>query len=325
MALLVGIDEAGYGPLLGPLVVSSVALELPEALLRKDLWDILQRAVSSQKRGLSGRLLITDSKKAYNRKSGLGHLQRTVHAVLAAASGNGHDGIKNAQQLVSQLSPICAERLLEGYPWYQELEKQTLETDENDIQIASGVLQRAMSEHGVALHSVRSRCLDVGFYNSRVEVVKNKSRVLFTELCSLITDIQQRNVKHDTLQVVVDRQGGRINYQQELLRMFPGSSLSVLRQDETMSSYELINDSGTMRIHFCIKADLKYLPVSLASMVSKYLREVMMMSLNGYFVSLCPDLKPTAGYWQDGQRFVRDLKNLNPNCSYAPKKLIRIS
>ncbi|MHC5117167.1 MAG: ribonuclease HII, partial [Planctomycetota bacterium] len=34
MALLVGIDEAGYGPLLGPLVVSAVALKVPEGLLR---------------------------------------------------------------------------------------------------------------------------------------------------------------------------------------------------------------------------------------------------------------------------------------------------
>ncbi|MHC5213685.1 MAG: hypothetical protein ACYSOO_03740, partial [Planctomycetota bacterium] len=67
MALLVGIDEAGYGPLLGPLVVSAVALEVPEGLLRADLWEVLAKAVSAQKRGLAGRLLIADSKKAYNR------------------------------------------------------------------------------------------------------------------------------------------------------------------------------------------------------------------------------------------------------------------
>ena len=80
MALLVGIDEAGYGPLLGPLVVSAVALEVPEGLLRADLWDVLGKAVSAQKRGLAGRLLIADSKKAYNRKKGIDPLRRSISA-----------------------------------------------------------------------------------------------------------------------------------------------------------------------------------------------------------------------------------------------------
>ncbi len=325
MALLVGIDEAGYGPLLGPLVVSSVAFEMPESLLRENLWEVLHKGVSSQKKGLCGRLLITDSKKAYNRKSGLGHLRRTVHSVLAANDNDGHVPIDNAEQLLERLHRDCANRLPDSYPWYESLSQHSLGTDHDDIQIASGVLQRTMSEHNIALHSVGSRCLDVGFYNSRVEVVKNKSRVLFTELCGLIVEIQQKNVSNQILQIVVDRQGGRINYQQELLRMLPGNSLTVLRQDEKMSSYELVNGKQTMRIHFCIKADLKYLPVSLASMVSKYLREVMMECLNGYFCGLCPDLKPTAGYWQDGQRFIRDLKNLMPDYSFNRQKLIRIS
>lgn len=325
MALLVGIDEAGYGPLLGPLVVSSVTLELPEALLRENLWDVLNKAVSSQKKGLSGRLLIADSKKAYTRKSGLGHLQRSVHCGLASATEDSNGMVATAEQLIRQLCPDCAPRIMDGYPWYQTLAEQSLGLETNDIQIASGVLQRTMREHGIGLQSIRSRCLDVGFYNNRVEVVKNKSRVLFTELCSLVQDILDKNTHNETVQVVVDRQGGRINYQPELLRMFPGASLSVLRQDEKMSSYELTNSSQSMRIHFCMKADTKYLPVSWASMASKYLREVLMASLNNFFCGMCSDLKPTAGYWQDGQRFVKDLKMLIPDYIYNPKNLIRIS
>jgi hypothetical protein len=84
MALLVGIDEAGYGPLLGPLVVSAVALKVPEGLLRADLWEVLAKAVSAQKRGLAGRLLIADSKKAYNRKKGIDPLRRSVLAGVHA-------------------------------------------------------------------------------------------------------------------------------------------------------------------------------------------------------------------------------------------------
>lgn len=126
------------------------------------------------------------------------------------------------------------------------------------------------------------------------------------------------------MQVIVDRQGGRTHYQRELQRMFPDASLSVIREDDTMSSYELKRSGRVMRIHFCIKADSKYLTVALASMVSKYLREVMMESLNDHFQQRCEDLKPTAGYWQDGQRFMKDLTMRLPSEQLDTGKLVRI-
>ncbi len=324
MAVLVGIDEAGYGPLLGPLVVSSAAFRLPEAMLRENLWETLEKAVSAQKKGLSGRLLITDSKKAFNRKTGPGHLRRTVLAALGAIEENTAPPA-NAQALLNCLCPNSATQLTDTYAWYEPLPDQPLNHDQSDIQIASGVFQRTLEEKGIQLQSIQSRCLDVGFYNSRVKAVKNKSRVLFTELCSLILDILQKTNNNETVQIIVDRQGGRINYQPELLRMFPGASLSVLRQDEKMSSYELNYASHLMRIHFCMKADTKYLPVSLASMASKYLREVLMQAINNFFCEMCPNLKPTAGYWQDGQRFIKDLKEMLPEYSYNPEYLVRIA
>jgi hypothetical protein len=323
MAVLVGIDEAGYGPLMGPLVVSSVAFDVPESLLRENLWDLLQRAVASQKKGLSGRLLIADSKKAYNRKTGPGHLRRTVHAALAALADSPCE-ITGDEQLLRRLCPDCVERVLDGYPWYEAIRTQPAHNNPGDIPIAAGVFKRAMADHGIALRAIRSRCLDVGFYNSRVEAVKNKSRVLFTELCTLVLHLLEQTEPDQALQIVVDRQGGRINYLPELARMFPGFALSILRQDETMSSYELTDGRRSLRIHFCLKADGKYLPVSLASMTSKYLREVLMESLNAFFAQLCPDLTPTAGYWQDGQRFIRDLQTRLPDYRYDRQKLIRI-
>ena len=322
MAILAGIDEAGYGPLLGPLVVSSAVLRLPDELLRANLWDVLHKAVSIQKKGLAGRLLVTDSKKAYNRSSGIKHLKRTVHACLGAVSDNGYQPILNAAQLVDRLCPNCAVRIKE-YPWYNQLHAQTLTQESDDLAIATGVLRRAMADNDIFLLGIHSRCLDVSFYNSRVETVKNKSRVLFTELCSLVLETSEKATDNETVQIVVDRQGGRINYQQELLRMLPGFGLSVIRQDEKMSSYELSDKKKLLRVHFCVKADTKYLPVCLAAMASKYLREILMESLNTFFCKMCDGLKPTAGYWQDGQRFIKDLQTMMPTYSIEPKMLIR--
>jgi hypothetical protein len=324
MAILVGIDEAGYGPLLGPLVVSATAFQIPDDLLRGDHWTILKNAVGDHKKGLSGRILIADSKKAYTRSSGIGHLRKTVLTVLSCLR-NSQDPLENIAALIDRLDPQCSIRLKE-YPWYQQLQSHSLGHDASDIQIAGTVFDHTLSDNNMKLLAIQSRCLDVQYYNRHVERVRNKSRVLFTELCSLVLEtlkLAQRPA--ETIQIVVDRQGGRINYQNELLRMFGGFGLTVIRQDPAMSSYELSGNGKTMRIHFCMKADTKYLPVALASMVSKYLREVLMEALNSYFCGLCDDLKPTAGYWQDGRRFITDINKVIPKIEYDQKRLIRIS
>ena len=108
------------------------------------------------------------------------------------------------------------------------------------------------------------------------------------------------------------------------MRMFPGMELTILLESEEMSSYEMVDGGGKkMRLHFTMKADQHFLPVSLASMVSKYVREVMMDSINNYFQGFCPDIKRTAGYWQDGQRFVKDIAAMAPEFEYDPAVFVR--
>jgi len=78
-----------------------------------------------------------------------------------------------------------------------------------------------------------------------------------------------------------------------------------------------------MRMHFVVGADGRFLPVSLASMVSKYLRELLIGSLNRYFIGFSADLKPTAGYWKDGLRFIEDIKANLPHVQFNSNQLIR--
>lgn len=324
MAILVGIDEAGYGPLLGPMVVSAVALELPDGLLRSDLWAVFSKAVSAHKKALAGRILIIDSKKAYSRNTGINTLRRTVLSSLYAWK-NGTTSMVTAADLMNTVCPDLLGRI-DTYPWYTNVRNHSLGHDTNDVSIAAAVLRKTMAENDARFISIRSKCLDVNLYNERIRKVKNKSRVLFTELCSLILEtFEAVPAETGTIQILVDRQGGRVNYERELLRMFEGFSLSVLRQDPKMSSYELSRSRKSIRIHFCTKADTKYLVVSLASMVSKYVREIMVGLLNEYFCGQCPQLNPTAGYWQDGQRFLNDLSIHLPTHPEIHEKLVRIS
>lgn len=316
MVVLAGIDEAGFGPLLGPLVVSSTAFSIPQQLLTADLWQLLRKSVGSTRKHLAGRLLITDSKKAYSKQKGIGHLQRTVLACLDCLDKKP----ATLTELLSLLSPDSIERLRDC-PWHKDIADHRLSVDAADLAIATTVLKEDLASNGIELLGLQSRCLDVAYYNKMVGSVKNKASVLFTAVCQLIKDVLD-NSETDYVQVIIDRQGGRTRYRRNLARMFPGMELKIIKEDQTTSSYELTAKGRQMRLHFVVGADRRFLPTALASMVSKYIRELLVDNMNHYFTGLLPDLKPTAGYWKDGLRFIEDLKKV-PHFTFDSNLLIR--
>ncbi len=316
MEVLVGIDEAGFGPILGPLVVSACAFELPENLLKADLWHILRKSTAKNRRAIAGKLLVADSKKAFNRSQGLGHLQRSVLAFLLAV------GCKpsNINQLLQAICPACQPRI-DTYPWYAANDHAELSANNTDIEIAAASLEKDMNENSMQFLGINARCLDVAYYNRMVENTNNKSSVLFSSVADLIN--QAFESTSDNLQVLVDRQGGRSRYGNTLRRMFPDFELTVIDENTNCSSYEMKLGNRKMRIHFAVGADERFMPVALASMTSKYLRELLVERINEFFIGHYPTLKPTAGYWQDGQRFIAELEKNNTHLEYDRNMLIR--
>ncbi|HVS72569.1 MAG TPA: hypothetical protein VHQ47_15035, partial [Phycisphaerae bacterium] len=86
--IVAGIDEAGYGPLLGPLVVSAAGFELAGVALDVEaelggagcLWKLLKGAVAKKAPAKKGRVLVADSKIVHAQAEGVRLLERGVLA-----------------------------------------------------------------------------------------------------------------------------------------------------------------------------------------------------------------------------------------------------
>ena len=75
MVWIVGVDEAGYGPNLGPFVMTAVACRADDALADACLWSALRPAVRRAAEADDGRPAVDDSKAVYNTARGLAALE----------------------------------------------------------------------------------------------------------------------------------------------------------------------------------------------------------------------------------------------------------
>src|SRR5262245_51396934 len=92
MPWLIGIDEAGYGPNLGPLVMTAVASRVPPEHASGKLWTVLRAAVRRPSQPDDGRLCVDDSKEVFSQTRGLLELERAVLAAVALpAAEEGRD------------------------------------------------------------------------------------------------------------------------------------------------------------------------------------------------------------------------------------------
>ncbi len=308
--ILAGIDEAGYGPLLGPLVVGCSAWEIPaeagEGLLGGELpclWTILRKLVS-RTRSRSGRKIhVNDSKQVYSSSAGLRELERSLLAIVTA----GGEWPGDLEALLEVVSPAVMSHMPE-YGWYEKPANEVfpLDNEAMPVKLFANALRAEMARTAVRCVHLNANVMLERQLNHMMNQTQNKASALFSISAGHI-DHLLRTYGHQNLTIFCDRQGGREHYGSLLRLMFEEWSLSIIKEIDGHSEYQLHNAGHSVRILFCEKAEAQCLPVALASMLAKYLREAMMRRFNTWWRMHQPGLSPTAGYHTDGVRFLKDI------------------
>jgi len=323
MALLVGIDEAGYGPHLGPLVVAGSAIAFDsETAPDAALWGAMRGHVRRRVGGRSDRVVICDSKQAYaggRREKGLAVLERAVLGFLESA------GIRprTLADLLAAVGVAPADGPASG-PWHQpESLALPVRAEPERIAEAAGALAKGFAALGgragrlwVSLTSASrlNRLMDGGG--------RNKASALFAVTAELLADVRRWRAA-EPIFATMDQHGGRRYYADLLAGAFPMHRVETLEESAERSRYRLAGAEAVLDLTVCQKAESLSLAVALASMAAKYVRELVMGQLNAYFQARLPNLAPTAGYGLDAWRFLAEVRSAAEASGVTEEMILR--
>jgi len=310
----VGIDEAGYGPNLGPLVMTAVTAEGAENS-PPDLWaDLESRVCRAQASRAADRLWIDDSKEILKHKA-RGHAQleagclallealnppsyalpSTFDAVLEALSAGTLEDVELTPWLVegSNLSWPRPESLALFQSW----------SSPGPLSGGQGPLWRLVSVETVVVGPAR--------FNEGLLRHSSKASVHFEAFGKLIRSVWSRARDGVPTSVRGDKHGGRHFYFEPLQSLFEGTWIDRGPEGPKLSRYTLRSPERRVELSLTPKADRDDGLVALASIVSKAVRERWMDVFNAYWTALIPGLRPTAGYPLDARRF---RERIEPSC-----------
>jgi ribonuclease HII len=271
---VVGVDENGLGPLLGALISTAVTVEVPA-------YD----AASLRALGLASGL--TDSKKS----GGFGRMARCESVALALAESLAGRRIADVDVFLGAISEVGVVSLRAPCPeragpqcWSEPLALPAY----GGSAVEGHALLAGLVEAGVAVRRVRSAIACAGVLNAQLDRGVNKLAVNLAAFERLILDGRAR--AGEDLLAVCGMIGGIRKYDAHFRHFV------LARAEEQGGGVSAWRVPGVGAVRFVVDADDGHLPVALASMVGKYVREVTMERVVRFYRARVPGLPAASGY-----------------------------
>ena len=311
----VGIDEAGYGPNLGPQVMTAVVAESTEAR-PPDLWADLAPNVQ-RANGDASALWIDDSKAIHKAGKGRDRLEAACLALL---------------ECLHNPSPITPADFFEaigaGSLAEIELEPWLRPDDSPDTTESWTRGLRESARPTLALQCPRWRIVGVktvvvgpSSFNAGLDSPgANKATVHFAAFRILLQMAWEMASDGVVTRIQGDKHGGRHFYYDQLLDSLPDAWIDRGVETPGLSQYTARAAGSRLEVAFKPKADADDGLVALASIVSKTARELWMDAFNRFWARELPGIKPTAGYPVDAARFRAEIQERAGELGLAPSR-----
>ena len=324
MSLIIGVDEAGYGPNFGPLAVCATAWRIPSELDTDNLTNLIP-SITANKPG-EDEIQIADSKVMYKPGSGVKILENTVQ-VMSRVAGFHLDLASDWHNWISRFDPRWTHHTVD-IPWFHGDQELPVAANRDVINELSGSITESLAQCSIELIDIEMNLIPAKRFNELLKVNDGKGELLSNVSAGLVKSILNRvsPAADEPVLIHFDKHGGRNQYLPLLTQTFPDVFVQVIREGRELSEYRWGDGAGlgegNIQCRFVAKGD-RFLPAALASNFAKYARELAMMSFNKFWQQQVPDLKPTAGYPVDARRFKLEIELAQDNLEISDDILWR--
>ncbi|MEL7499622.1 MAG: hypothetical protein AAFN77_18610 [Planctomycetota bacterium] len=303
MPFLIGTDEAGYGPNLGPLTITGTLWR--SQFSENDLYAALAEVVCERKKGRNDpRLIVADSKQVYKPSGSIRELERSVLSLVRATDKSIPQNVKELCQAVCPTVDWESIRTQQGY-LFDDV-RLPLAASLDSIEKSAERFCDCAAQADVELLKIDCSPVFPNTFNRRVQQLGNKAHLLSGETLKIARRLKV--MADDDLEIICDKHGGRNRYAGVIQHVLTDQAVSVGAETRAESDYAFREDDRDVIVRFRAGGE-SFLPTAVASMVSKYVREVFMIAWNQFWTTRVDDLKPTKGYPVDAKRFKMEIAN----------------